>query len=244
MATNHHKIKAMLYPNRLKNNGGTFKAQTIADRTLGIKDICNSLSNKPGTGLAPDAVEYHVRQFFEEMSELLSDGFAINTGYFAATASVRGSFNSKSDQFDAERHGVTFKFTQGSVLRKKAVETHAEILHGISMNYAIHNVKDSRSGSENDLLTPGNNLHINGLKLKLTGMHPDVGVCFVSETTGERTKVPAMDVVINQNNRLLIMIPDLQPGSYRIEHTTQYAGNSIPLAEPRSTTFVRTLRVV
>jgi len=243
MDANHHTIKAVLYPNLLKNNEGTYKAQTITEQTLGIKDICSSFCSKPGTGVDPDAMEYHVRLFLEEMGELLAEGFAINTGYFAATASIRGSFNSKHDTFDKEKHAVTYKFTQGSVLRKKAAETHAEILHITSTRYGIQYVVDNHSGSENNLLTPSNALKIKGINVKLVGSHPDVGVYFINETTGERTKVPATDVVINENSRLMIMIPDLQSGSYHLEYITQYAGSAIPLAEPRSSTFAPTLQV-
>jgi hypothetical protein len=243
MASNHRTIKAVLYPNLLKNNEGTFKAQIITEQTISIKDICNSFCNKPGTGVNPDAMEYHVKLFLEEMGELLSDGFAVNTGYFVAAASIRGTFNSKHDTFDKEKHAVTFKFTQGSVLRKKAAETQAEILQITSVNYGIESVLDNHTDSENHLLTPGNNLHIKGIKLKLTGTHPNVGVYFINETTGERTKVPAADVVINENARLIVVIPDLKPGSYRLEHVTQYAGSSIPLTKPRSSIFSPTLLV-
>ncbi len=243
MAENHHTIKAVLYPNLLKNNAGTFKAQIITEQTKGIKDICQSFCSKPGTGVNPDAMEYHVRLFLEEMGELLSNGFAINTGYFAATASIRGSFNSKHDTFDKEKHAVTYKFTQGSVLRKKAAETEAEILHISGTRYGIECVLDHHTGSENNLLTPSNALKITGVNLKLVGSHSDVGVYFINETTGERTKVPATDVITNENARLMIVIPDLQPGSYRLEYVTQYAGKGTPLLEPRSSTFVPTLQV-
>lgn len=244
MASNHHKIKAVLLPNQLKNNEGTFKAQTISSKTLGIKNICLSFCSKPGSGVDPDAMEYHVRLFLEEMGELLSNGFAINTGYFAAAASIRGSFASRHDNFDKKKHAVTYKFTQGAILRKKASETQAEILHVSDQNYGIQQVIDNHSGSENDLLTPSNALKIKGIKIKLIGTHPDVGIYFINETTGERTKVPAFDIVTNLNSQLIVVIPDLQPGSYRLEHITQYAGSTIPLTEPRTSTFALTLRVI
>jgi len=178
------------------------------------------------------------------MGELLADGYAINTGYFAAAATIRGSFKYQNDNFDAERHNVTYKFSQGAVLRKRAAETKAEIVHISTAIYGFRQVTDSFSGSENDLITPGGGLKINGLKMKLTGSNPDVGLYFISETTGERTKVPAVDVITNQNNNLLILIPSLQPDSYRMEHITQYAGKGTPLNEPRTCTSFQILRVV
>ena len=173
------------------------------------------------------------------MSELLQEGFAINTGYFAAAASIRGTFDTRNDTFDKEKHAVTYKFTQGSVLRKQA----AEILHVSNTNYGIQTVKDTHTGSENNLLTPNSPLKVSGIKLKLTGSNPAVGVYFVNQTTGERTKVDSTDIVINQNSQLMLIIPALQPDSYCIEHVTQYAGSTIPLTEPRTSTFAPTLQV-
>jgi hypothetical protein len=243
MSSQHHKIKAVLYPNLLKNNAGTFKAQTISYQTLSIRNICQSLCCKPGIGANPDAIEYHVRLFLEEMSELLSDGYAINTGYFEAVASIRGSFDFKHDKFDADRHRVSYKFSQGAVMRKKGLTTEAEILHVATNNFGIQHVLDNHSGSEDYLLTPSNALKIKGIKIKLVGTHPDVGVYFINETTGERTKFPSTNVLTNQNSQLMIIIPDLHPGFYCIEHVTQYAGKGTPLIEPRTSTFVRVLQV-
>ena len=243
MASQHRKIKAVLYPNLLKNNAGKFKAQIISYQTLSIKDICKSLCSKPGIGANPDAIEYHVRLFLEEMSELLSDGYAINTGYFEAAASIKGSFDFKNDKFDADRHSVSYKFSQGAVMRKKGLTTEAEILHVATNNFGIQHVLDNHSGSEDNLLTPSNALKIKGIKIKLAGIHPDVGVYFINETTGERTKVPPTDVLTNQNSQLMVMIPELQPGLYRLELLTQYAGSTILLAEPRCTTLAPLLHV-
>ena len=233
----------MLRPNLLKNNVGTYKAQTITNQTLGIKDICKSLSEKPLAGVDPNAVEYHVKLFLEEMAELLAEGFAINTGYFGASASVKGSFKHINDHFDIQRHAVAFKFTQGVVMRKKAAITQAEILPVVSAGHGIQQVLDHHTGSENNLLTPSNALKIKGKNMKLIGSHPDVGVYFINETSGECTKVPATDVVLNENSRLMIVIPELLPGTYRLEYITQYAGKGKPLLEPRSSTFERPLHV-
>jgi len=243
MTGTHHKIKAQLYPNLLKNANGTYKARTITGKSRDIKDICNSLCSKPGIGIEPGNLEYHVKLFFEEMSDLLANGMAINTGYFAAEPTVRGAFKNKMDQFDSERHRVTFKFSQASILRKRAAGTQAEILHIIPDNYGIQQVTDNCTRSENNLITPGNVLHIKGIKLKLIGNQPDVGLYFINQTTGERIKVPPVDVITNQNARLLIMIPELPAGLYQLEHITQYGGKGIPLAQPRSSIFASILRI-
>jgi len=42
----------------------------------------------------------------------------------------------------------------------------------------------------------------------------------------------------------MVLIPGLQPGSYRLEHITQYAGSGITLTEPHTSSFIRILRVL
>lgn len=243
MSSSHHSIKAVLLPNLLKNNKGKYKSQTITSQTLGVKDICNSCCSKGNTGANPGTMEYHVKLFLEEMGELLTDGFAVNTGYFSAFASLQGSFDTKADKFNADKHKVIFKFTQGNILRKKAMNTKAEILHITTNMYGIEKIIDSHSSSENNLLTPNGALRIKGKRIKLMGAHPDVGIYFIDQQSTARYKVPTPDIVINQNNQLIIVIPQLQPGTYTLVLCTQYVGKSTPIQGLHTNTFAHTLKV-
>jgi hypothetical protein len=95
----------------------------------------------------------------------------------------------------------------------------------------------------NDLLTPGRNAKISGGKLKVEGEDAANGVYFVNKADGTRVKVDSADIVENQNAHLLIIVPALSAGSYRLEITTQYAGSGTALKAPRSTAFDHLLTV-
>jgi nucleoid DNA-binding protein len=244
MSVIHRTIKAILHPNPLKSAKGTYLARISKYNTLSIKDVCNLFRSKYNASLNPDTMEYYVKLFFDEMSEQLENGHKINTGYFTACASVKGSFKDKTDNFDKERHRVIYKFSTGHILRKRAAGTQAEILNIIPMSFEIQRVVDTFTNSENDLLSPGKVLKINGQKVKLVGDDPDVGVYFIPADTGEHIKVLACDVIQNQNARLMVVVPELTPGNYQLEIQTQYAGKGVPLTKPRTTTFTYVLRVV
>jgi hypothetical protein len=49
------------------------------------------------------------------------------------------------------------------------------------------------------------------------------------------------DIVTNNPSELIVIIPDLQPGTYQLEVVTQYAGGSNLLKEPRTTELKKTL---
>jgi hypothetical protein len=78
----------------------------------------------------------------------------------------------------------------------------------------------------NDLLTPGRNLKISGNKIKIAGENPANGIFFVNTSTSTHTQVEINDIVTNNPSELIVIIPDLQPGTYQLEVVTQYAGEA------------------
>jgi hypothetical protein len=93
-----------------------------------------------------------------------------------------------------------------------------------------------------NLLTPNRNLRIAGYKIKIAGNNANNGIYFVNQDTSERTKVDDSDMVTDNPSELIVVIPALAAGTYRLEVTTQYAVSSL-LKEPRTTTFDKTLTV-
>ena len=99
----------------------------------------------------------------------------------------------------------------------------------------ISHVVDTKTGSVNDLLTPGGTLKIKGGKLKIAGDNPQVGVSFENES-GNAIRVEERDVVVNNPSELIVQIPTLPAGKYQLVISTQYAISSI-LKEPRTCVF-------
>jgi hypothetical protein len=118
-----------------------------------------------------------------------------------------------------------------------------DILGKAESGFFIAELLDLRTRSVNDQLTPGRNAKISGGKLKVEGDDPACGVYFVNEADGTRVKVDSADIVENQNAHLLIIIPALAAGTYRLEVSTQYSGGNKPLKTPRTAAFDRLLTV-
>jgi hypothetical protein len=69
-------------------------------------------------------------------------------------------------------------------------------------------------------------------------------VYFVNQDTGERTPVDPTDMVTNNPSELVIVIPELTAGTYRLEVVTQFSGSGGKmLNEPRTAAFDRILTV-
>jgi hypothetical protein len=242
METILHRIKAYLYDNVLtQDNSHDFIARVASERSLNVRDICNVAGTRGGADISAAAMEHAVNLWLKEMAYQLCDGFSVNTGYFTACTHIKGVFNSPNEHFSFDRHTILFDFQQGSALRKELSSITVEILGVAETSLQILQVTDVKTGSVNDLLTPGRNLRIVGSKLKIAGDRPEVGVRFRSAEDPEAVfEVAREDLVTNKPSELIIVIPPLVADSYKLEVTTQYAVSTL-LKEPRTTVFDKVL---
>ena len=163
----------------------------------------------------------------------------------SASAKVKGVFDRPNEKFNAAKHTIMFDFHQGSLLRKELNGAEVEILGFADTFTLIAQVIDIKTGSINDLLTPNRNLRITGSKLKIAGEDFANGVYFVNQETKYRTKVDLSDFVNNNPSELVIVIPSLAVGTYKLEVKTQFSGNSKHfLKEPRTAMLDKILSVV
>ena len=241
-----HKIKASLHDNVLTEDPNDFIARVAAEKSLSIEDVCQSAADRGGADISASAMGHAVQLWLKEMAYRLCDGFSINAKWFSVQANIKGVFNSPNEKFNPEKHTISFDFNQGSLLRKEIGSVEVEIT-GVAENaLSISQVTDIKTGVVNEVLTPNRNLRIQGSKLKIVGDNEAVGVYFINQSTNERTKVDPTDFVNNNPSELIIVIPALPPGSYKLEITTQFSSGADPkqlLKKPRSTIFERELSV-
>lgn len=239
-----HSIKIKLYPSHLTNNDNDFLARVDPERTLCTRDVCVAAVTRGGADATPEVMEKNVNDFLKEMAYQLCNGFSVNTGYFFVSASVRGVFKGDMDTFDPERHLVYFQFRQGPQLRQESKNIRVETMGVADTGSQIFEVIDVRTGSVNDLVTPGFNLRIRGYRLKIVGEHPEVGLRFVNIDNGDVIPVDDIDIVTNRPSELIILTPRLPEGAYKLELVTQFSGNtSILLKNPKKAQFDGVLTV-
>jgi hypothetical protein len=244
MSNNHHSIKAKLYDNALTTDDtNDLVARVLSERSRGIKSICETAVARGGADVSAAAMEHSVSLFLKEMAYQLCDGYSVNTGYFTATPLIRGVFNSPTETFNPEKHSILFQFNQGELLRAELPNIEVEIQGVADTTLSVVQVIDVKSGSVNDLITSNRNLKISGHKLKIVGESEAIGVYFVNQATQERSKVDASDMVTNNPSELVIVIPELTAGSYKLEVVTQFSSGAALLKEPRTAVFASLLTV-
>jgi hypothetical protein len=239
-----HKIRAELYDNLLTEDPNDFAARVVADKPLTSKDVCNYATQRGGADISAKAMEHAVDLYLSEMAYLLCNGFTVNTGVFNVRPKIKGVFNKATEQFNPEKHKISFDFNQGLRLRRELANVSVEITGVSKVTFFIDEVTDIESESVNDLLTPNRNLRISGSKIRIDGENEANGVYFVNQETNERVKVSSK-IPLNKPSELMVVIPALAAGSYKLELVTQYGGNSKHLLkEPRNALFDKVLSVL
>jgi hypothetical protein len=190
-------------------------------------------------------MEHAVKLWLKEMAYQLCDGFSVNTGWFTAAVHIRGVFNSPQEHFNPEKHHVLFEFQQGAELRKELPAVTVDILGVADSGIVIAQVEDMKTGSVNNLLTPGRNLKITGHKIKVVGDKEGVGILFRSQDDPEAFyPVEPDEIVINNPSEVMIVIPDLIADTYKLEITTQFSSDRKHLLnKPRTAVFDKILKV-
>ena len=239
-----HRIRAELYDNLLTEDPNDFAARVIADKPLSSKDVCNYATQRGGADISSKAMEHAVDLYLSEMIYLLCNGFTVNTGVFSVRPKIKGVFNKATEQFNPEKHKISFDFNQGLRLRKELANVNVEITGVSKVTFFIDEVVDIESESVGDLLTPKHNLRISGSKIRIAGENAENGVYFVNQETDERVKVSSK-MPVNKPSELMVVIPALAAGSYKLEVVTQYGSNNKNLLkEPRTAVFDRILSVL
>jgi len=221
-----HKIRVKLYPNHLPNAEGTYIARTSSEATLNIDQVCAALKNRGGFTGSFDTLIENVRQYFDEAAYQLCDGFAVNTGYYSIHPNVGGTFSTPNEDYDPEKHPISFRFRTRLALRRLIENIGIEVEGVADTMGFIDEFTDIETESVNETATPGGQFIITGQKIKTAGDNTAVGVYFVN-TQGTEIKVTKR-LAENVPTKVIGIVPPLTSGVWKIAIKTQYThGNTI-----------------
>lgn len=211
-------LKYSLRENHLTPEPDDCMAQVQDVRSYSLDEVIDLMTRR-GTTLTRADVSAVLQVYAEVVSELVSDGCAVNTPLFNTSFSISGVFAGMSDTFDKSRHNVSLNINAGTKLREAVKSIKTEKVDGVSTNPLITEATDVVSGLVNVSLTPGGVLRLTGSRLKFFPADETQGVFLVSESGSE---VQCAVVAENKPARVMVMIPqDIASGTYYAEVRTK-----------------------
>lgn len=243
--SNPYQIQVRLFKNQMKRSEeSAYYARVKALNTINTKQICEQAVKRGGSNMSASNMEQAVEEFFKEMAYKLASGLSVNTGYFTATAAVKGSFKTVNDNFDKEKHSMRINLTQGEKLRSELENSNITVLGPNHVEYNVNYLFDYTTERENACVTSGKNIKLQGKRIRVAGDDESVGVYFTNIDTDVVTKIPSKCILENNPGSLIILMPELEPGSYTIEIKTQYASSGRNLKSVVSMEYPNVIEVL
>ena len=229
--------KVWLTPNLLtKDVDNDYIAEvSTSKQTLRNEDIAQRIVDE-GSEIKYDTLLSIINQHDRIIREAVCDGYSVLTGVGQYSPRVTGSWIGKSANFDPETNKLTLDMVLSKEMRDALSTVGVEVL-GVKEGggAAIGLVTDTLTEATDGTITPGEDILIEGTKIKIAG-DPDLcGVYFVGSTPDDLYKVDRR-LTQNDPSRIIARVPaTLAPGSYTLRIVTQFTSSgSIMLKEPRT----------
>lgn len=220
-------LKYSLYPNPVKKGEPTYRALVKKRSTFDMDAILDKMENYKTSISRADAAGA-LELFFSTIENVLLDGGVVSLPLFKAQCSISGNFRNSADRFNHKRHKVNVTMKPGKRIKEMTSFVKPE---KTEVNLPLPQVKsfaDMASGILNKTITPGSPAIIRGKHLKFDPSDPGQGIFFIPEN---KPGIKAEIIHVNSFSQLVFIIPNLEPGAYRVCVANNSLSNDVRTGE-------------
>jgi hypothetical protein len=205
---------------------GSLKIDDLIAIAVARRSDINAATMKASYGILKEIALEEVRNAKQVEFGLSHYGLGVNGVFIGDHAAWKDGEHSLSLQ-------ATATVEARNALKEVSVEARGMAASGMYVN----TLTDVSSGEVNTHLTPGGGVNLTGVKIKIAGDAPEVGIHLTEVNTATVVDIPISSVLINEPSKITFIVPsDLPAGDYRLSIVTQFASN-ILLKEPRKYIF-------
>lgn len=222
------------------DNDYTAEVSTMKN-TLRNEDIAQRILGE-GSEIKYDTLLSIINQHDRIIREAIQDGYSVLTGACQFTPRVTGTWIGASAKFDPEKHKVTLDIIPSADMREALSHVGVQVLEVKDSGAKIGLVTDTSTGLANGTATAGDDILIEGDKIRVIGEAEGVGVFFVDEAG--IAKPVTRRFTQNDPKAVIARVPtDLADGTYTLRIVTQYSNTSTLLKDTRTIEYDRALTV-
>jgi hypothetical protein len=179
---------------------------------------------------------------YELLKELALEGVCgakhVEFGLSHYSLGVNGVFIGDHATWNDAEDSLFLQATPTLEAREALKDISPEVRGMASSGIYVNTLTDVTSGEVNTRLTPGGGVNLTGVKIRITGEAPGVGLFLTEINTGKAVQIPTTSILTNDPSKVTFIVPtDLSAGDYRLSITTQYSTNATQLKEPRTYVF-------
>lgn len=212
-------LKYSLRKSNITEHADDFVAQPHPKRNYDKEAIIERMLQR-GSLLTRTDILAVLNEYEETIADIVEEGNTASTPLFNTSFSISGVFDGVMDTFASSKHKLNVNLQKGTLLRKREAKVPLMKTNTTLPQPSITKVKDSTTGSINQLLTPGGVVELHGVDIKVVGDHAACGLWFVP-VTGEAVKSTVL--ILNKPSILIVIVPQLPAGTYALKVVTHYS---------------------
>jgi hypothetical protein len=151
---------------------------------------------------------------------------------------VDGVFIGDHATWDPKKNKLVLTTTPSADVREAIKNVVIEVLGMAQSGLFVNTLTDVTTEEVNTCITPGGGVNLSGVKIKIVGDEPGVGLYLDEVNTSAEVTIPKAAILINDPSKITFIVPaDLPAGDYKLKIVTQYSTNQVLLKEPRTYVF-------
>jgi hypothetical protein len=189
------------------------------------------------TDLNPVTLKAAYEILKETAIEEVCGGRQVEFGLTHCRLNVNGVFIGDHASWSDGEHKLFLQATPTAEVRNALKNITVEVRGMAQSGAFINMLTDVATGEINTRITPSGGVNVTGVKIKVAGNAPGVGIFLTEINGGDPIMIPATSILINDPSKISFIVPSfLSPGDYRLSIVTQFSGNTT-LKEPRTCVF-------
>jgi hypothetical protein len=149
-----------------------------------------------------------------------------------------GVFIGDHPAWDPKKQKLVLSTVAASDVREAIKDVQVEVLGMAQSGLYINTLTDVTTEEVNTCITPGGGVNLVGVKIKVVGDEPGVGLYLVEINTSTEVAIPKASILLNDPSKIMFIVPaDLPAGDYKLKIVTQYSTSGPLLKEARTYVF-------
>jgi hypothetical protein len=198
-------------------------AVPLSRDTYTIDDLIAGMTSRGSTVTKAEAFAV-IEEFNQAVLQALAEGSSVNTPLFNIAPHITGVFDSADDNFDPARHQVKLRINPGVRMRETEPTIKPQKVKAEKPRPLLLHFYDNNSESQDQVITSGGGARITGSMLKIDEADPAQGIYFKRSDNGLSIRATGK-LLRNKPGELILQLPTLAPGAYRIEIKTVQKGS-------------------
>ena len=235
--TKKYVWEVYLRPNTLtKDNGRDCIADVHSHAQTQRNEDIDALITKERSEFRAETILNILNMRDKAVLTLIQDGLSFMDGVVQISPRVSGVWENENSPYDEKIHKRTVDMIPTADFRNALESITVKVLGAKETTAKIASVTDTATGLTDGTLTIGDDVLLEGEKLKVDEKDPLQGVFFVTEDGTEHKTERRLS--LNKPTQILARVPqNLPEGKVRVVVRTKYTHGGIPLKELRDLVY-------